>query len=166
MEGREIMFFSLRSKQDVLRCIAYIGSLGLLGHKWCVKVEEYKPKRSLAQNRCFHSWCGEMAKHKGYSPDEMKILVKHHLGLHEYVTNKKTGEVVPSLRSTTDLSVEEMMNVLTQMEVLAARDGIILQRGQDYFEAMGTESREGRQAAVGHGVPHTGKQYSEQPQPV
>lgn len=147
------MFFSVRNKQDIMRVQAYIGSLGFMGKVWCVRVDEYKPKRSLSQNRCFHAMCGELAKHKGYSPEEMKVLIKAHFGLFHYVANKKTGEVIPALKSTADLSVEDFANLITNTEILCAKEGIVCQRDEDYFEAIGLRTEQpgmipGRQAAV------------------
>lgn len=132
-------FFLLRSKQDVLRCCAYISSLSFMGKRWSLRVEEYKPKRSLSQNRLWHAWCGILAKEKGYEAAEMKILLKAHFQFYEYVTNKKTGEVIPSLRSTADLNVTEFMSLITQTEVLAAKEGILLPRDEDYYVSMGVE---------------------------
>lgn len=144
-------YFILRNRQVINNCVAFVSALGTGEKIWSVTVKPYVKNRSLAQNRCFHAFVGELALHKGYSAAQMKILVKHHLGLHEYVTNKKTGEVIPSLRSTADLNVDEMAHLITQVEVLAAKDGILLHRDADYFEAMSLE-RDG-QTAAGRGVP-------------
>lgn len=131
------MFFSLRNKQDAMRCVAYITSLTLMGKRWTVKVEEYKPKRSLAQNRLFHAWIGEWAKIRGENPERLKILIKDHLGMYQYETHPKTGETIAAMRSTSDLTVEEFTGLIHQTEILAAQQGIILERGEDYFEAIG-----------------------------
>ena len=47
----------------------------------------YKPKRSMPQNDKFHAMVGEIAKHVGYLPDEMKGVVKWKFGI------KRTSEL-------------------------------------------------------------------------
>jgi hypothetical protein len=131
------MFFLLKSKQDILQCCAYISSLSLLGKRWTIKIEEYKPKRSLAQNRLWHSWISEWAKIRGDNPEHLKVLIKHHLGMYEYITNPKTGEVIPAMKSTAGLSVEDFSDLILQTEILAAQQGHIFKKDADYYEAQG-----------------------------
>lgn len=42
-----------------------------------VVIRKYKPRRSLPQNDKLHAIIGEIAKHTGYTPDEMKGIVKY-----------------------------------------------------------------------------------------
>lgn len=158
-------FFSIRSKQDVMRCVAYIGSLSLLGKRWSIKIEEYKPKRSLAQNRLWHAWVGEWAKIRGENPERLKILIKDHLGMYRYEEHPKTGKVIPAMRSTSDLTVEEFTGLIQQTEILAAQQGIILERGEDYFEAIGLNTDSAMVPKQGLDYVST-SEHREQPSPA
>ncbi len=131
-------FFILRDKQIVSHCLSYIGALSL-SQRWEVQIKPHVRNRSRSQEKLWHAWVGILAKEKGYHPKEMKILLKAHFNLFEYVTNKKTLERIPSLRSTADLNVQEYMELITQTEILAAKEGILLPRDHDYYEAMGIE---------------------------
>lgn len=147
--------FVLRDRQVLTHCLAFIGALGLLGKPWEITVKPYVRNRSRSQEKLWHAWVGILAKEKGYSAKEMKILLKAHFELFEYVTNKKTGERIPSLRSTADLDVQEYMQLITDTEILAAKEGILLPRDQDYYEALGIDkdsARNVRQEDIGHGV--------------
>lgn len=140
--------FVIRDKQILAHCLAFIGSLGTISKPWEITVKPYIRNRSRSQEKLWHAWVGIMAKEKGYTAPEMKILLKAHFDLYEYVTNKKTGSLIPSLRSTADLNVQEYMDLITQTEVLAAKEGILLPRDHDYYVAMGTEqipARDGQQ---------------------
>lgn len=131
------MHFVLRTPQDRARCVAFINSQTSPDKPISVTVKPYVKNRSLAQNRLWHAWISEWAKHRGENPKRLKILIKDHLDLYEYETHTKTGEAIAAMRSTSDLTVEEFTGLIQQTEILAAQQGIILERGEDYFEAIG-----------------------------
>ena len=134
--------FVLRDKQIVMHCVAFISSLSLIGQRWQVCIKPYVRNRTRSQEKLWHAWVGIIAKEKGYTAKQMKIVLKDYFDLYEYVTIAKTGKVIPSLRSTADLTVTEYMDLITQTEVLASREGILLPRDHDYYVSMGIDKDE------------------------
>jgi len=48
----------------------------------CVKITEYKEKRSLSQNRLFHAWCNDISKQgKEHTPIEVRAIAKRTWGV-------------------------------------------------------------------------------------
>ena len=49
---------------------------------FCVQIKTYEEKRSLAQNRLFHKWCGEISKQgQEYTPIQVMARAKHTWGV-------------------------------------------------------------------------------------
>ena len=62
-----------------------IGALHGRGKVAVVRVEEYKPARSLSQNAVLHQWFGEIAQYTGHSANDIKQILKHEYGYWEFV---------------------------------------------------------------------------------
>lgn len=72
-----------------------------------------KPNRSLDQNDKWHSQVSELAQASGYTPEEMKCIIKQAItntGLLIMVITKETakGMVYTQMLSSRDLKVDEM----------------------------------------------------------
>jgi hypothetical protein len=111
--------------------------MALEGKKAVVTIEEWKPKRSLAQNRLYHKWTAELADQTGSTRDAMhEYLKRHFLGVD---AKEVFGEVVEVSRSTTGLKTGQMVDYLTKIEALASENNMSLTRPFDYEFAMGNE---------------------------
>jgi len=70
------MKYLLIDDKRTQNCIDHIKSLEPNG-KWEVTIMEYKKKRSLAQNALYHMWKPYLAKHFGYTDEEMHEELKY-----------------------------------------------------------------------------------------
>jgi len=87
-----------------------------------VIVRPYKYSRSLDQNNMFHGLCRAIAKETGNSVAEIKDYCKENfLGVSSYEFN---GEVKQRLRSTNELTTDEMSELIARTEALAGELGI------------------------------------------
>ncbi len=72
-----------------------------------------KPNRSLDQNDLWHATLDEMAKSSGYTPDEMKAIIKQSItnaGILNMIETKETATGMPYTlpRSSAKLKTNEM----------------------------------------------------------
>lgn len=85
-------------------------------------VRPYKHSRSLEQNNMFHGLCRAIAKETGNSVAEIKDYCKENfLGVSSYEFN---GEVKQRLRSTNELTTDEMSELIARTDALAGELGI------------------------------------------
>ena len=99
--------------------------------KWEVVIQEYKKKRSLAQNRLYWMYLPYLADHFGYSKDDMHDELKYHfIGEEHYIGRKGVARIRP--KSTTKLNVKQMVEYLTKIELLAQDNDIKLPIPDDY----------------------------------
>ncbi|MBF7687066.1 recombination protein NinB [Acinetobacter rathckeae] len=72
--------FVIKSFADVMRVHSFLGqhhSDAVGDNKpLVVKVDQKEETRTKAQNRLIHMWFGEIAKHTGDTPEQMKFLMK------------------------------------------------------------------------------------------
>jgi len=128
------MHYLLIDEQRRQNVIEHINKLGT-GEKWEVVIQEYKKKRTLAQNRLYWMWLPYFSKHFGYTDDEMHDELKYAFIGEEVYTNRK-GVTRTRPQSTTKLKVKEMAEYLIKMEVLADNNDIKLPMPHDYSLAM------------------------------
>lgn len=91
-----------------------------------VTVKRWYKKRSLRQNSLLHAYIGILADELGYGPDTMKELIRLKW-LKQPIYDKDgnelvdmtTGEVLFELRSTTELSTVEMVELCDSIRVWA-----------------------------------------------
>ncbi len=105
------------------------------GDKWEVVIQEYKKKRTLAQNRLMFMWLPFLAEHFEYTVDQMHEELKYAFIGEEAWTNRKGVSRVRPI-STTTLKVKEMAEYLTKIEVLANANDIKLPIPFDYEFSM------------------------------
>ena len=130
-------FFQVKKiNDDTLKyCQKYVnGSIKTLvdqGKVAAVKVEEYKPPRSLSANALYWMWLGEISKyltahgHKA-DKDDLHRLMKHKfLG---YEDSRKIGKtfVEATLKSSKKLKRNEFCYYMEQVEAWAADMGCLV----------------------------------------
>lgn len=71
-----------------------------------LEIKEAKPRRSLPQNDLFHALCSELAEATGYTPLEIKNLVKSEL--HEFEVIETPFGKVKRFRSSADWNKVQM----------------------------------------------------------
>ena len=120
-----------KAKQDSINYILTLPDDG----KFEVVIKEYKKKRSLAQNRLYWMWIPYLAKHFGYTDDEMHDELKYAFIGEDVYTNRK-GVQRTKPKSTTKLKTKEMAEYLTKIEVLAVSNDVILPMPFDVEFAM------------------------------
>lgn len=76
-----------------------------------VDMKRIQGKRSLSQNSYFHVLVDILANNLGYTPEEMKIVIKRKSGL----VYEKNGEEFE--KSTADLEKDEMSDLISWMRV-------------------------------------------------
>jgi len=87
-----------------------------------VIVRPFKHSRSLEQNNMFHGLCRAIAKETGNTVAEIKDYCKENfLGVSSY---EFKGEVKQRLRSTNELTTDEMSELIVRTEALASELGI------------------------------------------
>lgn len=93
-----------------------------------VEIKEISPGRSLNQNAYLHLIITAYALESGYRLDEAKTVYKRDANPDIYVYERKGSKF---LRSSTDLSVEEMAKSIDRFILFAAESGIDLPPATD-----------------------------------
>jgi len=128
------MNFIIEDTPRLQNCLNHIANLDP-DKKWSVLIEEWKPNRRRAQENLWHKWVSIIAREKGYSPEEMKHLIKLEVfGATEF-ENKRTGETCYRVQSTAELSVEEYSHLINETERLAG-DIVLPHPGDELITAF------------------------------
>lgn len=93
---------------------------------------EYVPKRSLAQNRLLWAYYTDVGKQIGHTPNEVHLYYRSKFLTPRLVT--VLDKTFMELPSTTELSIKEMVDYLTQIEIHAAEHGYEL--SAPYFREL------------------------------
>ena len=131
--------FIIRKKSDLEHVISYLNSMGFDTPK-CVEIDEYKGKRTKAQNSYFHMCCGIIAKDTGYEPEEVKSKIVLALWEPEITHVKvKRGDKLEDVtlmerKSTASLTKEEFTLLVNQLMQVAGVMNIRLPMPQNYEE--------------------------------
>lgn len=147
-------FFHIRRRDDYTesRLNSYlknkIDSLLSADKAVAVKVEEYKPPRSLSANALYWMWMSELETHfkqkgRAETKDDMHTLMRHKfLGWHEERLIGKT-KIARTLRSTARLNKSEMCYYMQQVSAWAAEVGCYLTDPieSDYREFLNKQNR-------------------------
>jgi hypothetical protein len=100
-----------------------------------VEIKPYKRNRSLAQNRLYWMWMHEMAGYTGYDEQELHLLFRERWLGYEPVEIK--GRTVHTLKSTTELTVQQFTDYLNRVSRLAYYLDVILPYPDDADLALG-----------------------------
>ena len=101
----------------------------------CKELIEISEKTN-PQNRYFHLCCKLIGEHFGYSTEEMKQLLKEHFELYKEFINKKTGEVKKRFLSITELTKQEMTELIQDCYNFAIDYNIQILTPEEYFEKI------------------------------
>jgi len=91
---------------DILSSIAQSPSDGSME----VIIQEYKSSRSLEANAYYHVVIKDIAKHIGYTPEEVKTITKYALGFYHTIQGKEQELMV--FDATSKMNVEDMGNII------------------------------------------------------
>ena len=113
---------------------AFIGYLNKFeGKDVEVIIKEWQESKTLKQNRTVHKYIDILAKHIGYTPKEMKALIKKELGLFELVENKKTKEIIPIIDTFAAFKKKEMSEVIEYIVIIAAEYGCQILSPEEFY---------------------------------
>jgi hypothetical protein len=88
-----------------------------------ITIEPHKASRSKQQNAYMHVLFRLISKETGYTEDEVKDMIKDSLNL--WVTRtRKDGTQFEALRSTAEMTTDEMSNLIDQTLVICSKLGI------------------------------------------
>lgn len=90
--------------------------------------------RTEAQNRYFHKILTIWGNDAGYSLEEMKVLVKHELGLYKLFPNKRTGEELIVYESSANWDRGKFARVTEWILHTANTQGIRLLTPGEFYE--------------------------------
>lgn len=112
--------------------------------KAIVELNEKRPQRSLSQNKFLHAALGYFGMQTGYTLEETKDMIfKQVCNIDLFVvykTNKFTGEQMKMLRSSADLTTEEMTLAIDRFRNWAARvAGIYIPSPEEHHMVMQME---------------------------
>lgn len=122
----------VRSEQDRQRCLKFVLEMPLLPVKE-VDISEYKPNRTLRQNRAFHAWCKALSDGTGYTEKEIKDKLV--LAVFEPEIRKvkvKRGNEFEEItlierKSTAKLTIEEFNKLQDETLIVAHKVGVQLE---------------------------------------
>ena len=86
-----------------------------------------KTKRTDAQNRLYWCWVDIMSKEIGYAKQEMHLILADMFLTKISFTTKK-GKTIEQIPSTTELKVDEFIDYICEIDMLAGEQGIKLER--------------------------------------
>ena len=125
------MNYDLTSKEQRKRFIKYANSL-LKNQRTLVSLEDHS-RRTLSQNCYIHVLCRILAQETGVSEHYAKQVYFKELAnpdLFVHITKDTlSGKMVKVIRSSTDLSIDEMRHAITNFIVWAAEQGYELPEG-------------------------------------
>jgi hypothetical protein len=87
-----------------------------------VSVTLVKARRNLDQNALIHAYFDLLARHTGHTADEVKAYLKQ-----QFLPFVKEGKLGPIHKGTSELSIGEMAEFITQVQAWAVTElGVIL----------------------------------------
>jgi len=102
-----------------------------------ISIVANKPKRSDSQNRLYWTWVDIIAKEIGYSKQEMHLLLADQFLERIEFTSKK-GKEISQIPSTRGLNIEQFVDYLCEIDMMAGEYNMKLPHGSDYeFAVMG-----------------------------
>lgn len=113
------MKYQTKNNQEAVEAKAYLKVL--LDKKCLVEIKKVSPRRSLKQNNYLYLTFGIFAAQTGYKPEEAKVIYKRYANTSLYVYEKNG---IAFLRSSADLSTEEMTRSIDRWREYAAENGV------------------------------------------
>ena len=134
----------LRTERNLAHVMHELSGIKLdPNHPMQVVISEYKPSRSLAQNRLYWMWMRQISDDYAESGGDIQspevwseYFKRLFLGMERHSVQ---GIGIQLVQSTTELSIKEFAGYLEMVDMFSAEElAIVLQHPQDiYAEAMG-----------------------------
>lgn len=118
------MLFDLTNEYDVERF--NVACKKMIGGQKFVELKEKKPLRTTNQNALLHLWLGFFAAECGYTLEEVKVdYYKRECNADIFVREKvnKFGKTIKYLRSSADLTIDEMSLSMNRFKHWASMEG-------------------------------------------
>lgn len=123
------MKLNLAITNDVAEAQRFLAQLTV--DKKIIEIKEVKPRRSLNQNAYLHLLLGAFGQFFGYTLEEAKIIYKQlNKGIYEY-TKDIRGKTMTFVRSSADLSKEEMTQSIETLREWSEKAGYPLPTATD-----------------------------------
>jgi hypothetical protein len=145
----------ITDKTSLDAALQVIKNLNLEGKAWTVEVKQHRKNRTLAQNRLYWMWLGEIGETLGYDIKDKYQKNLLHAGIALRLNFVDTGMVLGKettvAKPTSNLDVKEFTEYLERVDHFAADElGITLRHPKDaYYEAMGREFENDEKATQG-----------------
>lgn len=114
------MRFNTADNKGIADAREYLNQISRLG-KW-IEVKRVDEHRTLPQNNFFHLLVSFYGSQVGFFPDEAKTVVKRHMK--DIFAYEKKGEIL--LKSSADLTSDEMSQVISRLYIIASDQGVEL----------------------------------------
>lgn len=114
------MRYTLSDKSQAEAAKEYLNQA--IRNGWKIELTRKVAQRTLPQNAFFHLLCAFLGNELGYTKDEAKTYIKRHIS--DVFVYEKNGEKF--MRSSADLTKEEMAKVMDRLYMLAADLDVVL----------------------------------------
>lgn len=122
------MILDLSNDIDQQKATTYLGKL--IDNESVCELRKVDPKRSLSQNSYVHACFGLIAKHTGYTIEEVKTDMKREFG--SFMIYSKDSKRY--LRSTADLDTKQMTEFIDWLRHYSSETiGVYLMTPDQYF---------------------------------
>jgi hypothetical protein len=122
----DVMKYNLAKDYDMNQALEYLTRL--VGQEAVVEIKKINPKRTLHQGAYLHVLINIFSLGTGYSAQESKQIMKQYAVPDVFVYKKKGMQFV---RSTADLTTEEMGKVIDKYREFGAGHGITMPAPED-----------------------------------
>ncbi len=119
------MIYLIRTPNDKSKVCAVISGLNLEGELKQVEITNYRKNRSGEQNKKWHAMVRDIAKELGYTPIEMKTIIKYALGYYHEIQGK--SGILMVFVETSKMKVDELITLIDQTYFWASEKGIYLE---------------------------------------
>ena len=114
------MIYPLSNPQEATKATEYLKQA--IRNGWKIELKRKVKNRTLPQNAFFHLLTDFLGMELGYSPPEMKTIVKRHMS--DVFVYEKNGNKF--MRSSADLDEKEMSKVIDGLYLMASDLGVSL----------------------------------------
>jgi hypothetical protein len=106
----------------------------LINKKQIIEVKKVQPGRTLRQNAYLHLIIGAFGANFGYTLEEAKAIYKRvNKELYVYQKTSPTGETLVFVKSSADLTKEEMMLTIDKFRNYSAENGYPLPEAENEY---------------------------------
>ena len=129
------MKFDLSDDMDYKKAVTYFSKMLRTGNK--IEIKKFQDKRTNLQNRYFHVACTILSDYSGYTPEEMKIILKDRLEFMFYWKGKHKF-----YRSSADLNKLEFITLVDYTRGFGQDNGCYIPTPEEYYESQFATEKE------------------------